>query len=361
MPENSSILIAENKTLTALEIAATLNNSGYKDVEIVTSGKTAVEICIQRHPNLVLLDIELQGVFNGMETAKKIAEHEIPVIFLTASEDSICFEFLEESLPYGCLSKPLQAEKLKWVIEMALRKHRLDKELKESQQCLHSILMSFHDGVIATDPANLITFVNSAAERLTGWSKNKALGKECGEVLNLLNDGTPLDVSTFIRQNLDQSEIGIRLNHDRLILSKKNRETLPVDVHVNCLKGESERIKGTVLVIRDRSERQQMSDRMEEHRELLLKLMTRREKEILRWLVNGKSTKETAEGLYISPRTVEFHRFNMMKKLGIHDMVTLIHFALAYKLVPLKINGNPAVGAEDSFYPEERFCSENRN
>lgn len=56
--------------------------------------------------------------------------------------------------------------------------------------------------------------------------------------------------------------------------------------------------------------------------------LTVREKEILKWIANGKSAQEIADRLFISPRTVDTHRVNLMKKLGVHKISGLVRLAI---------------------------------
>ena len=73
-----------------------------------------------------------------------------------------------------------------------------------------------------------------------------------------------------------------------------------------------------------------------EARNLLTNLLTPREKEILKMMVNVSTTKEIAYDLEISPRTVEAHRQNMMSKLQVVDMPMLVRCAVTHRLVPLE-------------------------
>lgn len=62
--------------------------------------------------------------------------------------------------------------------------------------------------------------------------------------------------------------------------------------------------------------------------------LTLRQREILQLLVAGRSAKEIAGVLGISPRTVEFHKYRMMETLGLHSSAELIHFAITHGIVP---------------------------
>lgn len=56
--------------------------------------------------------------------------------------------------------------------------------------------------------------------------------------------------------------------------------------------------------------------------------LTRREKEVLNYIARGMNNQQIAENLFISPRTVETHRTNIMQKLNIHDAANLVRYAL---------------------------------
>ena len=88
--------------------------------------------------------------------------------------------------------------------------------------------------------------------------------------------------------------------------------------------------------VRNVSSRKKAEMELAEARNLLTNLLTPREKEILKMMVNGSTTKEIAYDLEISPRTVEAHRQNMMSKLQVVDMPMLVRCAVTHRLVPLE-------------------------
>ena len=69
--------------------------------------------------------------------------------------------------------------------------------------------------------------------------------------------------------------------------------------------------------------------------------LTRREKEILVLVAEGLTNQEIAKKLFISPRTVDTHRTNIMQKLDIHDVATLVRYAIKHGLVPPEISSTP--------------------
>ena len=84
------ILIVEDETIVAMDISRILHGLGYNVVAIVGSGPAAIEAAGVHQPDLVLMDIRLQGPMDGTEAATVIHErHRIPIVFLTAHADQV--------------------------------------------------------------------------------------------------------------------------------------------------------------------------------------------------------------------------------------------------------------------------------
>jgi len=91
------ILIVEDDALVAKDIKQTLQNFGYFVTSIVTSGKQALVKAEKDTPDLVLMDIVLNGKMNGIETAHKIHNRfDIPVIYITAHSGEKTIEAAKE-------------------------------------------------------------------------------------------------------------------------------------------------------------------------------------------------------------------------------------------------------------------------
>ena len=88
-------------------------------------------------PDLILMDIVLKGKMDGIEAAERIAlQFDIPVIYLTAYTNPEYIERAKQTKPFGYLVKPFKEHELYSNIEMALHKHRMDKEIKDYLECL---------------------------------------------------------------------------------------------------------------------------------------------------------------------------------------------------------------------------------
>src|SRR5689334_21780509 len=97
-----SILVVENEAVVALNLQHWLKKMGYVVPAIAVSGKQALEFINIHRPNLVLMDINIDGAFDGIDVAARISEaFSIPVIYLTAYSDDKTLERARETKPYG--------------------------------------------------------------------------------------------------------------------------------------------------------------------------------------------------------------------------------------------------------------------
>ena len=115
------ILVVEDESIVAIDLEETLQEMGYEVTGIVASGEAAIEKSAQQKPDLVLMDIMLQGKVDGITAAATIREQaKIPVIFLTSHADSATLERAKVTEPYGYILKPYKDVELRTVIEIAL-------------------------------------------------------------------------------------------------------------------------------------------------------------------------------------------------------------------------------------------------
>lgn len=114
------ILIVEDEMLIAVNIAMQLESIGYEVVGIVPRGIEAVNSAKLDKPDLVLMDINLKGEMDGIETAIAIQkERKMPIIYLTANSDEAHFNRAKATNPYAFISKPFKKLDLQHAIELA--------------------------------------------------------------------------------------------------------------------------------------------------------------------------------------------------------------------------------------------------
>ncbi len=198
---SATILVVEDERITAEDIRAGLKFAGYKVPAVCSTGEDAVQQAGRLEPDLVLMDIKLEGEMDGIEAAAEIKKsHDIPVIYLTAYSDEETVERAKLTEPsgflvkgQGLLSKPFDENELHAAIEITLYRHQMEKE---HDQISSAMLMKTSEAVIATNSTGQIKFINNLAEEITGWRKDDALGKDLHEVflpISEINDESSLE------------------------------------------------------------------------------------------------------------------------------------------------------------------------
>jgi adenylate cyclase len=126
------ILVAEDERIIAVDIRNTLGSLGYEVISTVNTGEEAVKAAEVLRPDLILMDIMLNGEMTGIDAAKIILpQYDIPVIYLTALSDSETLNKAKITEPFGYVLKPYDARILNSAIEMAVYKHKIDSELRK--------------------------------------------------------------------------------------------------------------------------------------------------------------------------------------------------------------------------------------
>jgi PAS domain S-box-containing protein len=272
----ATVFIVEDDSQITLLIRTYLTRSGYRVAGAAPAGDEAlVQIEVAR-PDLVLMDISLEGELDGIQTATVVAARfEIPVVFLTGLADEETLQRSQQAEAFGYLLKPFDQEDLKAAIDLALSKHRTESHLRHVDRWFAAAIRSITDGVIATDQADRITFLNPVAERLTGHSAGQALGRALARTFVLAEetpDGTRSEPATKAE--------GLRFEA-RLV--DADQQMHPIECTAAPLRNAEGRTIGRIIVFRDISARHQAEFELhqshEQMRALTGHLQTAREAE----------------------------------------------------------------------------------
>lgn len=114
------ILIVEDEPIIAADLENQLNKLGYNVIGNVDMGELAIEVVKDKSPDLILMDIQLEGDLDGVDTANAVAKiSNAPIIFLTSNTDDRTFARAKMTNPFAFLSKPFRATDVKRSIELA--------------------------------------------------------------------------------------------------------------------------------------------------------------------------------------------------------------------------------------------------
>jgi len=189
------VVVVEDEPVIALNLQQQLVDLGYEVVGVAASGESALDQIVAQRPDVVLMDIRIEGELDGIETAARIpGDLDIVLIFLTGYFEDMTFERAREAKPYGFLVKPCSDWGLHATIQMALDRRRIDAALRASERQLAESnsrlraeqetnlrlsLVATHttNSVIISNSNGAIDWVNEAFTRTTGYSLAEVRGK----------------------------------------------------------------------------------------------------------------------------------------------------------------------------------------
>jgi two-component system sensor histidine kinase UhpB len=177
------ILVAEDSIIVNQHICKTLEGSGYEVFSAFT-GKEAVVGANEHHPDLILMDIMMEGKSDGIEAALEIKNTlDIPVIFLTALTDIGTLEKVKDSQPYGYIVKPFNEVELLSNIQVAIHKSKVENEVKNNRDLFQASINSIAQAFFLFDQDDKIFYVNKSTEALLEKVYNDLIGTDANGVL----------------------------------------------------------------------------------------------------------------------------------------------------------------------------------
>lgn len=152
MKPSAHILIVEDEAIVAFNLQQRLSHMGYHVPDVAVSGSETLALVSKARPDLILMDIHIEGAMDGIDVASLIHETSpVPVIYLTAYSEDSTLERARQTKPYGYLIKPFSERELHATIQMALERHSVEEALAESRLLLQQALDSAHMGTVEFD------------------------------------------------------------------------------------------------------------------------------------------------------------------------------------------------------------------
>jgi len=291
MTVKARILIVEDEGIVAFNIQNRLERLGYSVVANVSSGEEALDATVETKPDLVLMDIKLEGTIDGIEAAAQIHRRfQIPIVYLTAYTDEDTLNRAKLTEPYGYILKPFEARDLGTTIEIALYKHQMEQQLREREQWLATTLRSIGDAVITTDPDGLITFMNPAAEALTRWHLEEVIGNDLNRVFRTINEKTREVVENPVALAL-RDGITVGLENHTLLITKEGTE-IPINDSAAPIKNDLGQTLGAVLVFHDNFEQQRSEASLQQKNQQLEARVTQLSEQLKHALQQLQQTQE---------------------------------------------------------------------
>lgn len=355
------ILIIEDDIGLSETTSELLRLEGF-EVSTAQNGADGIQKAFVEHPDLIICDISMPEL-DGYQVHKTLQENSytavIPFIFLTAKveKDDIRSGMLLGADDY--ITKPFDIEELILSVNTRLKKRKKSQKINEDQ--FRSIADNSPYGILICDEQYQPLYVNSSLQRQLNYSedelKNMTLSDcftaESGiieEKLSLCNKGLQT-VRIDCKANNKKGRIipvqlictGVKISgKPSLLINVINKEQY--NKLLNGAENYEDIIKNAVKILTENSEFIS-SDLIKQLKEIFkhknkhakddVVKFTKRELEVLSLVCKGHSNNEIADKLFISYRTVERHRTNLINKSNSKNIIEVIIYAIKNNLIDI--------------------------
>ncbi|CUW39243.1 Response regulator receiver modulated diguanylate cyclase/phosphodiesterase with PAS/PAC sensor(S) [Magnetospirillum sp. XM-1] len=219
------IMVVEDERIVALHLRHQLLKLGYDVVFIASSGEQVLRQIEGLRPDVILMDIHIEGDLDGIETVARLpAELHIPVIYLTAYSEEAILTRARATKPFGFLLKPFSERELHATIQMALERRNVEEALRDSEEHL----------TLALDAAGM------GAWEVDAQSRRIVRAGHIERVFGCVGQGFGGSLDRFLDHVVEDDRVVLARAYERLL-----NETAPLQVEFRGIRPD-----GTVRWLR---------------------------------------------------------------------------------------------------------------
>lgn len=331
------ILFIEDDPMLTESVNDFLIEEGF-EVIIARNGKDGIYKAIEVLPDLIICDIAMPKA-DGFEVLDTISRNPdtaaIPFIFLTAKAEK---ENLRLGMQKGAddyITKPFDLDELLRAIQLRLKKHENIRKLSENKYS--AFLESNIIGIYILKNDHLV-YHNLRLSRILGYDYDELRMKRFSSLIDSSNkEKFEQKIQHCLQGLVNQFTIDI-------LLKRKDKSFTAVTISGSCLKSPSKDTLGGYIIPSDqKSEGSGEEDLNKSQLKDMLDLgntrkdpyvtLTPREIDILKMICKGFHTREISDKLFLSKRTVEWHRSNIMEKTATSNSIQLLKYAIVNDLL----------------------------
>ncbi len=272
---SNGVLIVEDDPDSSFILEHRLKKLKIPVLDTVVTGEAAVKKTEELNPDIILMDIMLQGEMDGIQAATQITnQYDVPIIFLTAHSDQNILDRAASSGHYGYLLKPTETRQLGVSIDVTLRQHQLEQELAVSRAWFKETISGIGDSVITTNTEGIIDFVNPAGLSMFRCSEEEIVGKNLSEAISIRKEQNGEVTQNLINTSSDEGQY----LHGEFSIQVGNQDVIPVDITIIPIMTKGTRV-GWVIFMHDITRRKKYQqdlisahDNLENYKEELQQL-----------------------------------------------------------------------------------------
>jgi CheY-like chemotaxis protein len=247
------ILIVEDDEIICNLITTMLEKKGYAVVGKISTGEEAILKAAELEPDLILMDIHLEGTMDGVAAARYIFQlFHYPIVFLTALCDDGLLERAKHAQPLGYILKPFTDKDLSSNVELALYNHNIRKKYLDMYPVGEpKKLMAILDVILILDTRGRIIFYNPYAPRFLDLPEKEILMHHWRDTLMLINDMTGEQLPDPVPEVVKQMLV---VSHDfNTAAVTRSNKTRKVSAVIRPIKDDQHELIGVFMHIKEKT------------------------------------------------------------------------------------------------------------
>lgn len=245
-PKADILIVEDDAVISRLE-EWRLCQLGYTVCGRATNAADALTITKEKKPDLILLDINIEGEMDGIDLAGILAtKTDIPVIFLTSHAEEAILKRVKGTLQYGYIKKPFKDDDLRIGIELALSKSRFINRILMDNALYEMVLNHFPLGVIITDNNGLVTYINGSARSILRWQDRLGIATYW-EIVKIVT-GIPEKPFEDIMLRVKNEESAVWIPQNSFLITREEKR-IPVSGNAAPIYNENGVREGMVITL----------------------------------------------------------------------------------------------------------------
>lgn len=249
-------MVIEDEEVSARAIKIILEAHEYEICSMFTTGEEAVRHVKELMPDLILMDINLAGIMDGIEAAEKIIQiTDVPIIYLSARTDSKTLERAKITGPFGYIVKPFQSENLYASIEMTLYRHQMELKLKANEE-KYRLLVEMSSDAIGIRRDGRYIYFNGAFSNILGYSERELAALSFQQIY------TEKGLEMLAQRDIQHKEVKNNLSQYETEIKKKDGSMIEIEVSSAIIEHRGQ--EACFEILRDITERKAILKQLQE-------------------------------------------------------------------------------------------------